>query len=156
MSADEQLRDEELAAFTDALLEGTLEADDSPRPPLAPTVEQLTHALDTQPVPFGVRQRVRSKIRAGWASQRLALHERLRRWARSLARPTPTLRWACTAAGVLAVIAVVTAVLLPLDGAHTTGTASGGDGSPLPIALALLGGGVLVVLGVAWLVSRRR
>ena len=156
MSADEQLRDEELAAFTDALLDGALEADDSPRPPLAPSVEQLARAMDMQPVPFGVRQQVRQEIRAGWAPQCLTPYERLRRWVRSLARPTPTLRWACTAAGVLAVIAVVTAVILPLDGAHTTGTASAGDGSPLPIALALLGGGVLVVLGVAWLVSRRR
>ena len=44
MSKDEQLRDEELAAFTDALLEGKLEKDCA-RPPLADTVESLARAF---------------------------------------------------------------------------------------------------------------
>jgi hypothetical protein len=154
MSKDERLRDEELAAFTDALLEGELEAKDCTRPPLADTVEQLACTLHPQPLPSSLRRRVRQQIAAEWPQLRRPLSQRLRRWLASFGQPK--LRWACAVAGVLIAVAVAAALLLPTDGLQTSGTAVGQPGATtLVVAIALAS--ALAIGGIiAWLISSRR
>jgi hypothetical protein len=151
-SQDERRRDEELAAFTDALLEGEPEA--CARPPLAGTVERLARTLGPQPVPARLRRRLRQRVAADWPGLHRPLSQRLRRWLGSLGQPR--LRWAYAVAGVLVVVAVAAALLLPADGLEITGTALGQmDATTLIVIVALvctLASGLLI----AWFLSRRR
>ena len=153
MSRDERLRDEELAAFTDALLEGKLEKDCA-RPPLADTVESLARALSPQPLPSRLRRRVRQQIATTWPQLRRPLGQRLRRLLGSFGQPK--LRWAYAAAGVLIVVAITAALLLPTEGLATPGTAIGQmDTTTLIIVVGLVSALVIGVV-IAWLISRRR
>ena len=154
MSKDERLRDEELAAFTDALLEGKLEMKEGVRPPLADTVERLARSLSPQPMPSRLRRRMRQQIAATWPQLRRPLGQRLRRLLGSFGQPK--LRWACVAAGVLVVVAVVAALLSPTDGLEITGMAPGQpDTTTLIIVVGLVSALMLGGL-IAWLISRRR
>jgi hypothetical protein len=153
-SQDERRRDEELAAFTDALLEGEPEAEACARPPLVGTVERLARALGPRPVPSRLRRRLRQQIAADWPQLRRPLGQRLRRWLGSLGQPR--LRWAYAVAGVLVVVAVAAALLLPADGLEITGTTLGQmDATTLLIVVGLVSALALGLL-IAWFLSRRR
>lgn len=154
MSKDERRRDEELAAFTDALLEGKLEMEESTRPPLADTVERLARTLSPQPVPSRLRRKARQQIAATWPHLRRPLGERLRRWLGSLGQPK--LRWAYAVAGVLIVVAVTAALLLPTEGLVTWGTAEGQMDTTTLIVVVGLMSAMAIGLAIAWLISRRR
>jgi hypothetical protein len=154
MSKDERRRDEELAAFTDALLEGRLEMEEGTRPPLADTVERLARTLSPQPLPSHLRRNVRQQIATEWPQLRRPLGQRVRRWLGSFGQPK--LRWACAVAGVLIVVAVAAALLLPAEGLEITGTTPGQmDATTLIVVVGLVSALVLGIL-IAWLISRRR
>jgi hypothetical protein len=151
---DERRRDEELAAFTDTLLEGEPEADAYARPPLASTVERLARAIDSQPVPAHLRRRVRRQIATEWPELHRPWGGRLHRWLGSPGQPR--LRWAWVATGALVVLALAAALLLPADGLEITGTAPGQmDAAVLILVVGIIAALALGLL-VAWLLSRRR
>jgi hypothetical protein len=154
MTNDERLRDEELAAFTDALLEGKLEMETSSRPPLADTVEKLARALSPQALPTPLRHKVRRQIAAEWPQLSRPLGQPLRHWLGSFGRSP--LRWACAVAGVLVVVVIAAVLCLPTDNLEITGTIGGQINKTTLIAVV----GLVSVLGlgfvIAWLTSRRR
>jgi hypothetical protein len=148
---EEQRRDENLAAFTDALLDDA-RTDEGDRPPLAATVEMLARTLGHQPPPTSLRSRVRRCVAAEWPGPRPPLAERLRGLLGLFGRPG--YRWAWATVAALAVVAVAAALILPAGAGQTTGTLVGEvDATVLVVILALL----LAAVGVAaWFTSRRR
>jgi hypothetical protein len=148
---EEQRRDDELAAFTDALLDDA-QAEEGKRPPLSKTVERLARTLGHRPPPAHLRSRVRRCVTAEWSKPRTSLGQRLR----DLAGPfgQPRYRWAWAAVAAMVVVAIATALILPIGPGQTTGTLVGEiDATALVIILALLAATVAVA---AWLASRRR
>jgi hypothetical protein len=152
-SRNERLRDEELAAFSDALLEGEPGLEACARPDLADTVERLARALGPEPVPSHLRRSLHKQIADGWLERPLPLGQRLRRWFGSPAQSR--LRWAYALAGVLIIVAVAAASLLPAGGVEITGTAAG-QMDATTLIVAGLASVLLVGLVIAWLVLRRR
>jgi anti-sigma-K factor RskA len=149
--AEEQRRDDELASFTDALLDDA-RAEEGDRPPLAATVEMLAHTLGHRPPPASLRSRVRRCVAAEWPGPRPSLAERLRGLPGLLSRPG--YRWAWATVAALAVVAVAAALILPAGIGETTGTLVGEvDTTVLVVVLALL---LATVVVAAWLASRRR
>jgi hypothetical protein len=140
-----------LAAYTDALLAGEAWEQDE-RPPLADTVELLARTLGPQPVPDTLRHRLKGTIREGFTQPRHPARDRLlNRQPLTLFRP-PARRWAWGAIGALLVLAVVAALVLPTEGKTVVGTVTGEAG---PVLL-VVGATLAAVLGVAWLVGRRK
>lgn len=149
--AEEQRRDDELAAFTDALLNDA-QTEEAGRPPLSDTVEMLARALAPQPPPAHLRSRVRRCVSAEWSKPRATLGQRLRDLAGPLGQPR--YRWAWAAVAALAVVAIAAALILPIGPGQTVGTAVGEiDATALVIILALL---AAVGAVAAWIASRRR
>jgi hypothetical protein len=148
MSDEERLKDEQLAAFTDALLEeGEPCSMDAERPPLASTVEVLARALKPAPVPDRLRRQVGQRVAAQWKRQRQARRLPLPRLVGGR-----TQRWAWAAVAALAVVAIATAVLLPNGTMPTAGTATGvGIGIAVAVVAVVLAG----ILITVWLRSRR-
>jgi len=144
MSKEEQRKDQELASFTDALLNGGA-VDVGERPPLADTVEMLARVLHPQRPPESLRHRLRQRIAAEWE----------RKEPRPRGRLLPTFRlsagrriWAGIAA--LALLAVLALLTTPYTG-EAVGTATGGSWSIALIAAVAL----LVGLLIGWAISRR-
>jgi hypothetical protein len=149
--ADDELVDEErasreLAAFTDALLEGELDPTEE-RPPLADVVALLARTLEPEPFPERLRRRVRQSIRAAWSdpeeqppvTQRLARLLRRQRLVRI-----------CAAAALL-LVALAGALLVRTDLPGMVGTAAGGGGWVVLAAVLTLAG----ILAAVWWVLRR-
>lgn len=145
MVNERELRqDEELAAFTDGLLEAGYEFDREERPPLADTVELLARVLAPEDPPERLRRRVHRAIVEEWdpPSRRFRFFEvfRIRR------RPL----WVAAVAA-LVVLAVATVLLVTPGTEGVVGTAGGGPWLvPLIVVTALLGAGI-----VAWAIWRR-
>lgn len=155
--AEEQRRDDELAAFTDALLDHA-QAEEGKRPPLsdnpplADVVKILARTLGHQPTPAHLRSRVRRCVAAEWSKPQPSLGQRLR----DLTGPfgQPRYRWAWAAVAAMVVVAIAAALILPTGPGQTTGTLVGEiDATTLVIILALLAAAAAVA---AWLASRRR
>ena len=149
--AEEQRRDDELAAFTDALVDDA-QTKEAGRPPLADAVEILARTLDHRPPPAHLRSRVRRYVTAEWSKPRTSLSQRLR----DLAGPfgQPRYRWAWAAVAAMAVVAIAAALILPTVPEQTTGTLVGEiDAVTLVIVLVLL---LAAAALAAWLASRRR
>lgn len=145
MDEQERQRDEELIAFTNALL-GKMPLDETERPPLASTVEMLAQTLRTHPLPDGLQERLQKQLAVEWRDQRPGLFQTLLQTLR-----TPVgLRLSAIAA--VALLAVALAVLLPAATGPVSGTAAGGNwGLAAGLAVAVL----LLLGGIAYLVSRR-
>jgi hypothetical protein len=149
--AEEQRRDDELAAFTDALV-GDVQTEMGDRPPLSDVVEMLARTLGHQPPPAYLRSRVRRCVTAEWSKPRTSLGQRLR----DLVGPfgQPRYRWAWAAVAAMVVVAIAAALILPAIPEQTTGTLVGEvDAVTLVVILALLLAAVAVAV---WLASRRR
>ena len=142
----EQQQDEQLAAFTDVVLEGRAASECGKRPPLADTVDMLTRVLSPQPPPDHLRLKIKRTITAEWRQQPPSLSQRLSKLFRQPAR-----RWVWATAATLVAVAVVAALLAPALSDQITGTATGGGGMVMLAAFLVLG----VILVVAWLLSRR-
>lgn len=152
MDQEERRRDQKLATFTDALLEGQAEPElalnieeESDRPPLADTVERLSRALSPQSLPASLHHKLRRLIATEWPRQRPSLFQRLLQPFRQ-----PIRRWAWAPAAVLILIAVIVA-LLPASASEVTATATGEVGVVVLVILLVLAG----VLVTVWLVFRR-
>jgi hypothetical protein len=142
-----RLKDEELTVFTDALLEGGADVEETSRPPLADVVESLARTLSPQPPPDDLQRRLQKRIRAEWARQRPA-----RRWhfPRLFGRPAQRLAWAVAIALVLVAMATVLLIPASLEGLNAT-TAGETVSAVWVIALVLIS----VVIIAAWFVARR-
>jgi len=140
-------RDQELAAFTDALLEGQ-EADTENKPPLAEEVEILARTLAPKPPPAGLRRKVRRCVAETWEQQRPLL-QRLSELLNSLGRPRQ--RWAWATAAALIVAAVAAVLLLPQGPLEISGTATGHAGLAAWAGILVLAG----ILLALWIVRRR-
>lgn len=140
-------KDQQLAAFTDLLLQGQPLPPDY-RPPLAETVERLAAALQPQPPPEQLYRRVQRAVARGWRRSNAPQGG----WWRQLFR-RPQRRWVW-AAVVAALLLVVAAVLLsPAPAEGMAGTAHGVE----PWIVALILGAVFIGVVVAtWISSRRR
>jgi hypothetical protein len=141
-------RDEDLAAYTDTLMErrpGEIESD---RPPLAETVRTLARALHPKPPPDELRRRIRARISAEWP-KRFASRSGHPRFSSPIRVP----RWAWAAVSLLFLITVSAILLAPPRGSEISGTAVGDAWTAAAVvgAILLLGG----LIG-AWLASRRR
>ena len=146
MDKEDQRQDEELAAFTDALLEGRLEQGGD-RPPLAETVERLKHVLSPQAPPANLRRRVRQQIATEWSQRRPSpLHRLSQLFGR------PVRRWAWVPVAALILVALTVALLMPPSGTEVVGTATGVVGIVVPVTLTVLAGALVI----AWLIVKRR
>jgi hypothetical protein len=150
--AEDRRRDDELAAFTDALLD---EGDRPPLadgPPLADVVELLARTLGHRPPPADLCSRIHRRVAAEWPKPQPSLAERTRRLLGLFGRPR--YRWTWATAAALVVVAVAAALILPAGSGETAGTLVGEiDTTVLIIILALLLAAAVVA---AWLASRRR
>ena len=148
MDNEKRRQDQELAAFTDALLEGQLDRlEKSDRPPLANTVETLGRVLSPQPPPASLRRSLKRQIATEWTRQRPSLFQRLTQPFGPSAR-----RWAWAPVAALVLVAIAVALLVPAGGTKVTGTATGDVGTVVPVILAVLAGGLVI----AWLVIKRK
>ena len=144
---EEQAKDNQLADFTDALLEGqtSLDAGRLQSREVA-MVELLARAVAPQPVPDRLRQELTRRIAAEFSREHPPL---MRRLLQSLGRPSHRRLWATAA--IMTVVAIAAVLLFPLDGSHITGTVTGEIGG-----IALVFGLVLIgAMLIAWRVSRR-
>ena len=149
--AEEQRRDNELAAFTDALLDD-VQAKEGDKPPLSDTVEMLVRTLDHRPPPAHLRSRVRRRVSVEWSKPQATLGQRLRDLAGPFGRPK--YRWAWAGVAAITVVAIAAALILPVGPGETTGTLVGEiDATTLVIILVLLTAAAAIA---AWLASRRR
>jgi hypothetical protein len=138
----EQLRDHDLANYTDALLEGK---SSTSSPPLASTVEALIEAASPQAPPEHLRRKIHQRVAGEWAQQQPSLGQRLSRLIRRPAR-----RWAWAVVAAVALVVAGVALLIPSSSPALTGTAAGGVGAfVIPVMVA----GALVA---AWFVTRRK
>ena len=148
MSDEERLKDEQLAAFTDSLLEeGEPCSMDAEQPPLADTVEVLARALKPAPVPDRLRRQVGQRVAGQWTRQRQARRRPLPRLFGG-----PAQRWAWATVAALAVVAIAAAVLLPTGTTPVAGTVTGVGIGTAVAAVAVVLAGVLIAV---WLRSRR-
>lgn len=144
VNEQESRQDEELAAFTDALLEEGCQFDGAERPPLADTVELLAQALALEEPPERLRRRIHRAIIEEWdpPARRFQFLETFRIRRRSL--------WVA-AATALALLAVATLLLVTPGTEGVVGAAGGGPWLvPLIIVMSLLAAGI-----VAWILWRR-
>ncbi|MGD1993756.1 MAG: hypothetical protein PVI59_11235 [Anaerolineae bacterium] len=140
----ESRQDEELAAFTDALLGKDVEADIEARPPLADTVELLARVLAPEEPPDRLRQRVHRAIAEEWD---FASH---RSWFFQMFRVRRRPLW-IAAVAALAVLAAVTILLVTPGTEGVEGAAEGGPWLiPLIIVMWLVAAGL-----VGWILRRR-
>jgi len=145
MDNQEKQLDQELAAFTDSLLEGQPMTGPA-RPSLADTVEMLARTTKPQTLPASLRSKVKQRISTEWDRQHLPLHQRLS----SLVPSGRGRRWIPVSVVILALLAIA-ALIIPLDTMPTPGTALG-DTAVLPIMLLAL---AAILVGI-WLVIRHR
>ena len=143
----EETKDEQLADFTDALLEGQASPDsDQLQPREAEIVRILARTVGPKSVPDQLRRDLARKISAEFSPERTPFFRGL--W-RSIARPSQ--RWLWATAALMAIVAIAAVFLFPLDGSQITGTVTGEIG-----AIALIFGIVLIgALVIAWRASRR-
>ena len=139
-------KDNQIADYTDALLEGKASPDADLLPSReAETVKMLARAVAPQPVPDQLRRDLARRISAEFSPERPPLLQGL---MRSLARPSHRRLWA--SAAIMVFVAIAAVLLFPLDGSHITGTVTGEIG-----VIALIFGLVLIVtLFIAWRASR--
>ena len=134
----EQQRDNELADFTDALLEGKEPSPASPEE--AEMVRLLARTMGSRPAPEGLRRALKQRIASEFSQPRSPSWNPLR----SFGRPSQRRLWGAVAA--LLVVALAAILLLPTDPAQIMGTAWGEPGLvPILIALVLLAGVVILV-----------
>ena len=145
MDSQEKRLDQELAAFTDSLLEGQPMRGPE-RPPLADTVEMLARTTKRQHPPASLRTRVKQHVSAEWDRQQQPIHHRIR----SLGLFGRRWRWVPISAAVLVVLALA-ALILPDGTLPIQGTIIGSH-YVVPILLA----GMAAVLVGVWLVARRK
>jgi hypothetical protein len=138
--------DQELASFTDALLAGQAVKGQG-RPELADVVEMLARTISPQSPPETLRQRLRERTTAEWASQSPRPGWSL---CRLLGRSAQ--RWIWAAAILVVALAVAVALLLPTGAAGLSGAAAGGPAATVVVAALVLIG--LVAVG-AWFITRR-
>ena len=138
---NERLQDQDLASYTDALLDG--QGEERERPALADTVELLARTLSPQPPPGELQRQVQRRVTHEWARHHGARRQRPFRLNR------PARRLAMAAAAAMVVLAVTAIFLLPSNTGTLSGTASGGTTTTLVIVGLALTGGV-----VAWFVLR--
>ena len=141
----EQLQDQELAAFTDALLAGQA-AEGSDLPPLAQTVRALAQTISPQLPPERLRRKIERQIVVEWAKRQLTPTERVLQWFKLPAR-----QWAWAGVAAVAVAAVAIALLAPAGAETLTGTAIGDKGTTVIAILGLAG-----VLVMGWLAFRKK
>lgn len=144
VNEQESRRDEELATFTDALLDEGCEFDGEERPPLADTVELLAQMLAPEEPPERLRRRVHRAIVEEWdpPARRIGFFEMFRIRRRPL--------W-IAAVAALAVLAMTTLLLVTPGTEGVMGTAGGGPWLiPLIIVMSLLAAGIVV-----WTLWRR-
>jgi hypothetical protein len=150
MTIEERQQSEELAAFTDVVLNGE-PVEGQSRPPLAETVERLALVLERRPPPAGLRQRIRRSVAVEWPRRQPTL-ERLRKLLRALA--SPRYRWAWATAAGLLILVLATTLFFPTGIQEITGTVVG-DIDPGVVVVAL-GVSLVIVLVVIWIRARRR
>jgi hypothetical protein len=144
---EERLRDEELAVFTDALLEDGAEVDATDRPQLAEVVETLARTLDAQSPPDELRHKLRQRTAEEWSHRQLR-----RRWRLPWQTGRLAQRWVWGAMAALVLMSILAVLLMPVGSEELNATAAGGVGVVIwVIGLLLVGAAV----AVAWLVSRR-
>lgn len=142
---EERRKDNELATFTDALLEDRAGCTEGERPPMAEVVELLARTMPTEPPPEDLRRRLRRRIRAAWKREHSG-----RLWQLPSLFGTRKNRWAWATAGALILVAIAAALIVPEEATQITGTVAGEAGA-IALAITL---GLAVALIVAWLVSR--
>jgi hypothetical protein len=138
--------DQELAAFTDALLAGQAMGEQM-RPELADVVEMLARTISPESPPEALRQLLRERTTAEWVRQAPRPG-----WSLSRLLGRPAQRWVWATATLLVALAVAVAFLLPTGAAGLSATASGGPAATVAIAALVLIG--LVAVG-AWFITRR-
>ncbi len=139
-----QAQDDELAAYTDALLTGR-EASRQ-EPPLANVVRALAAVTRAETPPERLRGQVRRQIAAEWARQQPSLAQSLGRLLRGTGQ-----RWVWGAVAVAALLVTSAALFLPSNDQLLLGTATGGAG-PMIAIVAL---GVIALAAVVWWARRR-
>jgi hypothetical protein len=138
--------DQELASFTDALLAGQV-VEGQARPELADVVETLARTMNPQAPPEGLRQQLRSRTAAAWASQSPRPG-----WSLSRLLGRPAQRWVWAAAILVVALAIAGVLFTPPGATGLSATATGGPAATVAaVALVLIG---LVALGV-WYITRR-
>ena len=143
---EERRKDQELAAYTDAVLDASAGTGAAERPPWADVVELLARALRAEQPPASLRSSVRKLVAAEWARRRSTAAQSPFQILTRRRRP-----WAWAAIGALTLLAAAAALLVPSGAARLTGAAVGGPGLSVAVALFVLAGG----LALAWLFSRR-
>jgi len=149
LDQEERRIDEELAAFTDGLLERRAGVEGGGLPALASAVGVLSRTLSPQPPPDALRRRLKQRVAVEWRRQHPSLARQL---LSAFARPVRQRAWVAAAMALVLVVAVA-ALLLPGSTPEITATAVG-EGKVAVFAIAtLLAAGALVAL---WIASRRR
>jgi hypothetical protein len=147
MDRQELEQDNELATFTDDLLERDAELTSCERPPLASTVETLARVLEPETPPEALRRRIRRSVAKEWHERQPSLWER---FARRFSYRTHR-RALVAAVAALTVLAIASILILPSVPDTAVGTAAAGAKWFSLVAGALL----LLHLIVSWLRSRR-
>ncbi len=142
-----RLKDEELTAFTNALLEGGMDVEESSRPLLADVVEALARALGPQPPPDDLQRRLQKRIRVEWTRQRPGWRWR---FPQLFGRPAPRLAWGVAIALIL--VAIATVLLIPASGEGLNATTAGETVAAVSVIALVL---ISVLIIVAWFVARR-
>lgn len=150
-SVAERQQDEELAAYTDALLDGEPLAEGQARPVEADTVETLARVLGHREPPARLRQRIRRQVAAAWPEHRASMREGLRRWLKTLTLARN--RWAWAAASILVALFCAASLIVPTGVQQVVGTA--GDLDPVTLVAAVTAVVVMVAV-LIWINSRRR
>jgi hypothetical protein len=144
VNEQESRRDEELAAFTDAVLGEDVAADIEQRPPLADTVELMARVLVPEEPPDQLRRRIHRVIAKEWNPEphRSSLFDMFRIRRRPL--------WTAAVAA-LVVLAIATVLLVTPGTEGIVGAAGGGPWLvPLIIVMSLLAAGI-----IGWILWRR-
>ncbi len=127
MKADEKKLDQELTAFTDALLQGTDPAAEPENPRLAATVRMLARHIRPEPPPEGLRRKLRRQVAAEWEGLQEPWAARAQRFFRTYRR-----QWAWGTVAAMAVLAFVALLLTQSNFIETVGTVIKGTPTPLP------------------------
>ncbi len=147
MGEEDRQGDQELAAFTDALLKDQV-MKGSARPALADVVETLARTIGPQPPPEALRQQLRGRTTAEWTKR--APRPGWSFLSGLLGRPAQ--RWVWAAATLVVVLAIAVVLFTPTGAASLSATAAGGPAATVVAAALLLVG--LVAAGV-WFIMRR-
>jgi hypothetical protein len=146
--SDKRTNDEDIADFTDALLEeGDLGREVHDLPFLERTVLMLARTLRPEAPPTDLKQRVQKHVHAEWDR----LHASERRPRRGWHLPAFR-RLAGGLALALTLIVVGLVLLAPVEGVELTATTSGDWGRAI-LALGVLG---VLALGLLWFLRSRR